>query len=66
VFDSDNDLIGLATGSNGVQIYQRFEGSDSVTPYVSIDSDYAYDVKIKDNLIFVATKSGLEIYKIGF
>ena len=63
--DTYDDLIGLATGNSGVQIYQRVQGSDIVSPYLSIDTDYAYDVKIKNNFVFVATKSGLEIYKIG-
>ena len=63
--DTYEDLIGLATGNSGVQIYQRMQGSDIVSPYLSIDTDYAYDVKIKNNFVFVATKSGLEIYKIG-
>ena len=59
------DLIGLATGNSGVQIYQRMQGTSVVSPYLSIDTDYAYDVKIRNNFVFVATKSGLEIYKIG-
>ena len=63
--DTYEDLIGLATGNSGVQIYQRIQGSSVVSPYLSIDTDYAYDLKIKNNFVFVATKSGLEIYKIG-
>ena len=62
--DYNNNLIGLATGSDGVQIYEWLGGS-TVTPYGSISSGYAYDLKIKDNLVFVATREGLEIYKIG-
>ncbi len=62
--DYNNNLIGLATGSDGVQIYEWLGGS-TITPYGSISSGYAYDLKIKDNLVFVATREGLEIYKIG-
>ena len=57
-------LIGLATGSDGIQIYQWL-GGDTVTPYASYDTGYAYDLKIKGDLIFVATREGLEILKIG-
>ena len=63
--DTYEDLIGLATGNSGVQIYQRTQGSSIVSPFLSIDTDYAYDLKIRNNFVFVATKSGLEIYKIG-
>ena len=63
-FWDNNNLIGLATGSDGVQIYEWL-GGNSVTPHASINSGYAYDLKIKDNLVFVATREGLEIYKIG-
>ena len=62
--DTHEDLIGLATGNSGVQIYQRTQGSSIVSPFLSISTDYAYDLKIKNNYVFVATKSGLEIYKI--
>ena len=60
----DDGLIGIATGSDGIQIYQWF-GGNTVTPYASYDTGYAYDLKIKGDLIFVATREGLEILKIG-
>jgi len=63
--DVFEDLIALATGNNGVQIYQRMQGSEIVVPYLSINTDYAFDVKIRNNFVFVATKSGLEVHKIG-
>ena len=63
--DVFEDLIALATGNNGVQIYQRAQGSTIVVPYLSIDTDYAFDVKVRNNFVFVATKSGLEVHKIG-
>ena len=63
--DFSNDIIGLATGYDGVQLYEWL-GGNSITPFASVNTDgYAYDLKIKDNLIFVATRAGLEIYKIG-
>ena len=63
--DYNNGLIALATGSDGVQLYEWL-GGNAVSPYGSIDTEeYAYDLKIKDDLIFIATRSGLEIYKIG-
>ena len=62
--DYHDGLIGLATGSDGIQIYQWLGGS-TVTPYGSYDTGYAYDLKIKDDLVFVATREGLEILKIG-
>ena len=62
--DYSDGLIALATGNDGVQIYE-FSGGNIVSPYGSISSGYAYDVKIKNNLVFVATRNGLEIYKIG-
>ena len=63
-YNNQNGLIALATGSDGVQLY-LWNGGNSVSPYGSIDTGYAYDLKIKDNLVFVATQEGLEIYKIG-
>jgi len=60
----NDGLIGLATGSDGIKIYEWFGGS-VVTPYGSYDTGYAYDLKIKGDLIFVATREGLEILKIG-
>ena len=62
--DYSNGLIALATGSDGVQLYQ-WGGGNNVLPYGSIETDYAYSVVIRNGLVFVATKSGLEIYKIG-
>ena len=63
--DYNNGLIALATGSDGVQLYEWL-GGNAVSPYGSIDTEeYAYDLKIKDDLIFIATRIGLEIYKIG-
>ena len=62
--DFNEDIFGLATGSDGVQLYQWL-GADNVIPYASLDTNYAYDLKIKGNLVFVATRQGLEIYKIG-
>ena len=60
-----NNIVGLAAGYDGIQLYEWL-GGDSISPYASIDTDgYAYDLKIKDDLIFVATRTGLEIYKIG-
>jgi hypothetical protein len=49
---------------DGVHLY-LWNGGNSVSPYGSIDTGYAYDLKIKDDLVFVATQEGLEIYKIG-
>ena len=62
--DFNEGIFGLATGSDGVQLYQWL-GADNVIPYASLDTNYAYDLKIKGNLVFVATRQGLEIYKIG-
>tara|TARA_Y100000768_G_scaffold386211_1_gene374054 strand:- start:382 stop:1509 length:1128 start_codon:yes stop_codon:yes gene_type:complete len=63
--DFSNNIIGLATGNDGVQLYE-WSGGGNVTPYGSINTDeYAYDLKIKGDLIFVATRTGLEIFKIG-
>ncbi len=63
--DYSNNIIALATGNDGVQLFE-WTGGGNVTPYGSINTiEYAYDLKIKDDLIFVATRSGLEIFKIG-
>lgn len=63
--DVEGTIIGIATGNDGVQLYEWY-GGNTVSPYGSFDTDgYAYDLKIKEDLIFVATRSGLEIYKIG-
>ena len=63
--DFSDNIIGLATGNDGVQLYE-WSGGSNVTPYGSINTDeYAYDLKIKGDLIFVATRTGLEIFKIG-
>lgn len=63
--DFSDNIIALATGNDGVQLYE-WSGSSNVSPYASISTnEYAYDLKIKGDLIFVATRSGLEIYKIG-
>ena len=62
--DYDNGIIGLATGSDGVQLY--FWNGSSVSPYGWIDTEeYAFGLKIKDGIVYVATEMGLEIYKIG-
>ncbi len=62
--DYDNGIIGLAVGNDGVKLYQ-WQGGEFISPYASLDTEYAYDLKIKGNLIFIATRQGLEIYKIG-
>ena len=62
--DFHEGIFGLATGSDGVQLYQWL-GADNVIPYASLNTNYAYDLKIMGNLVFVATRQGLEIYKIG-
>ena len=62
--DFDQGLIGLATGSDGIQIYQWL-GGNAISPYASYDTGYAYDLKIRGDLIYVATRQGLEILKIG-
>ena len=63
--DFSDNIIGLATGNDGIQLYE-WSGGSNVTPYGSINTDeYAYDLKIKGDLIFVATRTGLEIFKIG-
>tara|TARA_Y100001980_G_C14556362_1_gene347566 strand:- start:9798 stop:10943 length:1146 start_codon:yes stop_codon:yes gene_type:complete len=62
--DYDNGIIGLATGSDGVKLYQ-WQGGEFISPYANLDTEYAYDLKIKGNLIYIATRQGLEIYKIG-
>ena len=63
-YNNQNGLIALATGSDGVHLY-LWNGGNSVSPYGSIDTGYAYDLKIENDLVFVATQEGLEIYKIG-
>ena len=57
---TDNTL----TAVNEVHLYS-WNGGNSVSAYGSIETGYAYDLKIKNDLVFVATQEGLEIYKIG-
>jgi hypothetical protein len=60
---TDGVIIALASGYDGVLIYEWVDNS-TVKFLGNIISGYANAVKIKKNNVFVATRDGLEIYKI--
>ncbi len=63
---SSSDRLALACGKYGVLFYE-WSGSLEFTEIGWIPTDYAYDVKIYDaQTLFVATRAGVEIFKIDY
>ena len=61
--DTDGDIIALSAGYDGVLVYEWIDNS-TVKLLGNIETGYANSVRINNNNIFVATRDGLEIYKI--
>ena len=62
VFVKD-DLIGIAVGHNGVLIY-FWDGNNSFTLRGRLETSYANAIKINNNVIYVATEDGIEIFSL--
>ena len=64
--DADNGFLALASGNDGVLVYQ-WNGSldvDLLTRIDSGDDNYIYDVKVDGNHVYTASENGISIYKI--
>ena len=59
---SDNNLLALAAGHDGILIYY-WNGND-VSLMGKIETAYANNVKVAGNIIFAATEDGIEIIQI--
>ena len=62
-----DDLMALSCGNDGVLLYNFYsnENIPNVTELGRIDTEYAYKVKVyNSNTIFVATRSGIQIYNL--
>ena len=59
---SDNEILVLAAGYDGVLIYSW--NKESIKFIGKIDTSFANNVKIIDDLILVATRDGLEVIQI--
>ena len=64
-YDSQNNKLILACGSNGVLIYDWNGESLSVELDNHILSSYAYTAKTYNNKIIIGTRSGMEIFNLG-
>ncbi len=62
VFVNDN-LIGLAVGHDGALIYS-WDGNTSFILKGRLETSYANAIKINDNVIYIATKNGIEVVQI--
>ena len=60
---NENKLI-LSTGIGGIIVYDWDGNSMDINENLRIYSSYAYTARIIDNVYFVATRDGLEIYNI--
>ena len=60
---TDGNIIALASGYDGIFIYEWVNNS-TVKLLGNIASGYANAVKVNNNIIYTATRDGLEIYKI--
>ena len=63
VFVKD-DLIGIAVGHDGALIYS-WDSNNSFILKGRIETSYANAIKIKNNVIYVATEDGIEIFITG-
>ena len=64
-FDSINNKLILSTGSNGVLVYNWDGNSLNIYEEMRLYSSYAFTARIINDVYYVATKNGLEIYNIG-
>ena len=62
VFVTDN-LIGLAAGHDGALLY-AWDGNHSFILKGRLETSYAHAMKINNDIIYVATEDGVEIYII--
>ena len=65
VFDSINNKLILSTGSDGVLVYNWDGNSFNIYEEMRLYSSYAFTARIINDVYYVATKNGLEIYNIG-
>ena len=63
IYFSENKLI-LSTGINGIIIYDWDGSSMDINEDMRIHSSYAFTARFINNMYFIATKNGLEIYNI--
>ena len=64
-FDSINNKLILSTGSDGVLVYNWDGNSFNTYEEMRLYSSYAFTARIINDVYYVATKNGLEIYNIG-
>lgn len=64
-FDSINNKLILSTGSDGVLVYNWDGNSFNIYEEMRLYSSYAFTARIINDVYYVATKNGLEIYNIG-
>ena len=61
---SDNGLLALAAGHDGILL---FNWNINDTIFIGkIRTSYANNVKLSDNVIYVATEDGIEIIQIDY
>ena len=63
IYFSENKLI-LSAGINGIIIYDWDGNSMDINEDMRIHSSYAFTARFINNMYFIATKNGLEIYNI--
>jgi len=63
IYFSENKLI-LSAGIEGIIVYNWDGNSINVNEILRIHSSYAYTARFINNMYFIATKNGLEIYNI--
>ena len=63
IYFSENKLI-LSAGINGIIIYDWDGSSMDINEDMRIHSSYAFTARFINNMYFIATKNGLEIYNI--
>ena len=63
IYFSENKLI-LSAGINGIIIYDWDGNSMDINEDMRIHSSYAFTARFINNMYFIATKHGLEIYNI--
>ena len=60
---NDNKLI-LSAGIEGIIVYNWDGNSMDINEDLRIHSSYAYTARFINNMYFIATKNGLEVYNI--
>ena len=61
-YDKSNDLLILSCGNSGVLVYDWT--GNNLSEYVRAYSSYAYSARMKDDLLIVGTKNGLELFNL--